>query len=141
MIFFSIEEFVRSDTAKRYGIDNRPDMETEGHIREFIETILDGIRGDWGRPVYVSSGFRCLRLNRLVGGAALSGHRYGWCADLRVKDRSIREFAIFVKSWMERNGYAWDELVFERSGRTEWVHFAWKGYGGRQRMKCFDIIK
>lgn len=141
MKYFSLLEFVRSDTAARLGIDNNPPEEIVNHIKEFIETILDPIRSEWGRAVYVSSGYRCRRLNSAVGGALYSGHKYGWCADLRVKDRSIREFAEFIKSWMRRNGYAWDEILYESSGGVQWVHFAWKGYGGRQRMKSFDIVK
>lgn len=132
---------MRSETAARLGIDNNPPEDIVNHIKEFVEIILDPIRYEWGHPIYVSSGYRCLKLNTAVGGARNSGHKYGWTADLMVRDRSIREFADFIKSWMDRNGYAYDEILFEKSGGTEWVHFAWKGYGGRQRKKCFDIIK
>lgn len=141
MKYFSLKEMYRSATADRLHINNRPSEQIEMNLKEFIETILDPIREAWGRPIYVNSGYRCPRLNSVVGGARYSGHMYGWCADLRVKDRSIREFADFIKGWMKKNGYAWDEILYESSGGVQWVHFAWKGYRGRQRMKSFDIMK
>ena len=141
MKYFSIDEMLRSATAKRLGIDNMPSQDILNNIELFIETVLDPIREDWGGPISVSSGYRCPELNSAVGGARNSGHKYGWCADLRVKDRSIKEFAEFIKRWMLNKGYSWDEIIFEKSGGSEWVHFAWKGYKGRQRMKCFDIVK
>ena len=140
MIFFTIDEMVRSETARKLRINNSPSEKIEFNLREFIEKILDPLREDWGSPIYVNSGYRCPRLNSAVGGARYSGHMYGWCADLRVKG-NIREFAEFIKRWMLKKGYSWDEIIFERSGSSEWVHFAWKGYGGRQRKKSFDIVK
>lgn len=140
MKYFTIDEMVRSETARKLRINNSPSEKIEFNLREFIETILDPLREDWGSPIYVNSGYRCPRLNSAVGGARYSGHMYGWCADLRVKG-NIREFAEFIKRWMLKNGYSWDEIIFERSGSSEWVHFAWKGYGGRQRKKSFDIVK
>ena len=140
MRFFTIDEMVRSETARKLRINNSPSEKIEFNLREFIEKILDPLREDWGSPIYVNSGYRCPRLNSAVGGARYSGHMYGWCADLRVKG-NIREFAEFIKRWMLKKCYSWDEIIFERSGSSEWVHFAWKGYGGRQRKKSFDIVK
>lgn len=141
MKYFSIDEMVRSATAKKLGIDNSPTEEISNNLVLFIETVLDPIREDWGGPISVSSGYRCPELNAKVGGAKNSGHQYGFCADLRVNGRSIMKLAEFIKSWMLNNGYLWDEIIFESSGGVQWVHFAWKGYKGRQRMKCFDIVK
>lgn len=143
MVWFSIDEMVRSDTAKKYGIDNRPSEEIKNNLILFIETVLDPIREDWGGPVSVSSGYRCERLNKVVGGAENSGHKYGFCADLQVSGGSLRlrKFAKFVKKWMEDHQMKYDEIIYESSGGVTWLHFCWIGKDGRQRMKSFDIVK
>ena len=140
MKFFSITELVRSNTAKRLGIDNTPSDEIKDHLTLFIERVLDPIREDWGSPIMVSSGYRCPVLNKAVGGAKTSGHQYGYCADLQVKC-DLRKFSHFVKDWMMMHNMKWDELIWEKSGGVTWLHFCWIGKDGKQRMKCFDIIK
>lgn len=143
MKYFSILEFTRSETARKYGIDNTAPLDIRNNIRLFVETVLDPIREDWGGPIVVSSGYRCDRLNKIVGGAENSGHKYGFCADLQVSggELRLRSFAKFVKKWMEDHQMKYDEVIYESSGGVTWLHFCWIGKDGRQRMKVFDIIK
>ena len=125
------------------GIDNSPSEDIKNNLVLFIETVLDPIREDWGGPISVSSGYRCDRLNKAVGGAENSGHKYGFCADLQVSGGAVRLrlFAKFVKKWMEDHQMKYDELIYESSGGVTWLHFCWIGKDGKQRMKCFDIVK
>lgn len=143
MKYFSITELTQSATAKRYGIDNTPSDNIKKNLTLFIEKVLDPIREDWGGPIIVSSGYRCPELNAKVGGAKTSGHQYGYCADLQVKGgmKKMREFADFIFEWMKDHKMKFDELIWEHSGGVTWLHFCWIGKDGKQRMKCFDIIK
>ena len=143
MKFFSIAELTQSATAKRLGIDNTPSDDIKKNLTLFIEKVLDPIREDWGGPIIVSSGYRCPELNAKVGGAKTSGHQYGYCADLQVKGgmKKIRELANFIFEWMKDHKMKFDELLWEKSGGVTWLHFCWIGKDGKQRMKCFDIIK
>ena len=143
MKYFSIEELTKSATAKRLGIDNTPSDNIKKNLTLFINTVLDPIREDWGGPIIVSSGYRCPELNRAVGGAKTSGHQYGYCADLQVKGgmKKVRELANFIFEWMKDHKMKFDELLFEHSGGVTWLHFCWIGKDGKQRMKCFDIVK
>jgi uncharacterized protein YcbK (DUF882 family) len=45
---------------------------------------LERLRLVWGRAIIVTSGYRCARHNREVGGAERSAHRYGRAADVAV---------------------------------------------------------
>ena len=143
MKYFSLTELTQSATAKRLGIDNTPSDNIKKNLMLFIEKVLDPIREDWGGPIIVSSGYRCPELNAKVGGAKTSGHQYGYCADLQVKGgmKKIRELANFIFEWMKDHKMKFDELLFEHSGGVTWLHFCWIGKDGKQRMKCFDIIK
>ena len=140
MKFFSIAEMTRSDTTRRLGIDNTPSDEIKKNLTLFIEKVLDPIREDWGSPIIVSSGYRCPELNAKVGGVKTSGHQYGFCADLQVKG-DLRKFSNFVIEWMKDHHMKWDQIIWEKSGNITWLHFCWIGKDGKQRMKCFDIIK
>ena len=140
MKYFSISEMTRSDTARRLGIDNTPPDSIKNNLTLFIEKVLDPIREDWGGPISVSSGYRCPELNAKVGGAKTSGHLYGYCADLQVKG-DLRKFSNFVIEWMKDHHMKWDQIIWEKCGNVTWLHFCWIGKDGKQRMKCFDIIK
>ena len=140
MKFFSITELTQSDTAKRLGIDNTPSDSIKKNLTLFINTVLDPIREDWGSPIIVSSGYRCPELNKAVGGVKTSGHLYGYCADLQVKG-DLRKFSNFVIEWMKEHQMKYDQIIWEKSGNVTWLHFCWIGKDGKQRMKCFDIIK
>ena len=140
MKFFSIAEMTKSDTARRLGIDNTPSDSIKKNLTLFIEKVLDPIREDWGSPIIVSSGYRCPELNKAVGGVNTSGHMYGFCADLQVKG-DLRKFSNFVIEWMKEHQMKWDQIIWEKSGNVTWLHFCWIGKDGKQRMKCFNIIK
>lgn len=140
MKYFSISEMIRSDTARRLGIDNTPPDSIKKNLTLFIDKVLDPIREDWGSPIIVSSGYRCPELNKAVGGVKTSGHMYGFCADLQVKG-DLRKFSNFVIEWMKEHQMKWDQIIWEKSGNVTWLHFCWIGKDGKQRMKYFDIIK
>ena len=140
MKYFSISEMTRSDTAKRLGIDNTPSDKIKKNLTLFINTVLDPIREDWGSPIIVSSGYRCPELNKAVGGVKTSGHLYGYCADLQVKG-DLRKFSNFVIEWMKEHQMKYDQIIWEKCGNVTWLHFCWIGKDGKQRMKCFDIVK
>lgn len=140
MKYFSISEMIRSDTARRLGIDNTPSDSIKKNLTLFIEKVLNPIREDWGGPIIVSSGYRCPELNKAVGGVKTSGHMYGFCADLQVKG-DLRKFSNFVIEWMKEHQMKFDQIIFEKCGGVTWLHFCWIGKDGKQRMKNFDIIK
>ena len=62
----------QSTTAKRLGIDNTPDewvTETEK-----LQSIFQPLRDHFGRPIFVSSGYRSPDLNVAIGGSKRSQH-------------------------------------------------------------------
>ena len=54
-------------------------------------TKLIELRKILERPVYITSGYRCSRYNRKVGGVTNSYHRIGLAADVKVKDINLIE--------------------------------------------------
>ena len=56
--YFSLAEFINSATAKRLSIDNTPTFEIVDNLNRLAD-YLDGIREKLGKPILVSSGYRC----------------------------------------------------------------------------------
>ena len=71
--YFTLSEFINSTTAKRLGIDNTPSFEVVDNLNKLAD-YLDIIREKVGKPILISSGFRCPVLNKAVGGVSNSQH-------------------------------------------------------------------
>ena len=135
--YFELYEFIRSRKAKEKNIDNTPTFEVVDHLRELTEMILDPMRAAYGKPIYVSSGFRCALLNEAVGGSATSVHPLGYAADLQADD--MEDFKRFVRSWLITNRIRFDQCIIESSGGEEWVHIGLYNRKGQQRGMLFSL--
>lgn len=71
---------------------------TEGKIDAELVTILQKIRDHFGKPVYISSAYRCQTWNKEVGGVPSSYHTYGQAADIKVEDTAPAEVAKYAES-------------------------------------------
>lgn len=139
---FTLGEFLASDTAKKKGINNTPTLADIYHMQELCTFLLQPIRDAWGKPIKVTSGFRCYALNKAVGGSQTSVHMRGWAADLKPASGSYKEFEEFVVNFLkEHPEIKFDQVLMERSGSTKWLHCGFRNNVGRQRMLIFDIVK
>lgn len=70
-----------------------------------------------GKPIHVSSGYRCPELNKKVGGVPNSQHMKGEAADLIVPTPAIgREWL----EWIEKNCKHFDQAILERNKKGYW---------------------
>ena len=86
MQYFTLNELCRSNTAQHYGIENKPDKEVVSNLNALVDHVLDPLRREFGKPIYVNSGYRSAQLNKAVGGTACSQHMRGEAADIRAND-------------------------------------------------------
>ena len=132
---FSLEEMYRSETARRCGIDNKPQTEeVVENLRALCLEVLQPLRDHLGRPVTITSGYRCKELNKRVGGVRNSQHLKGEAADIRVKNRE--ELIEMMKFLMDETQF--DQLIWEKAGATEWVHVSYKR-NGNNRGRVFKF--
>lgn len=84
---FTYNEFVNSPTASVIGCPNYP-VGPKGRFLfcNYIvfSHVLERVRGILGRPVLITSGYRCSRLNSAVGGAKRSYHVRYRAVDIAV---------------------------------------------------------
>lgn len=96
-IYFTIKEMTKSQTAELNHIDNTPTEKVIGNLKK-VMYILDIIRTHIGKPILINSGYRCEKLNIMVGGVQNSMHTKGLAADFRTeKKEDINTMFEFLK--------------------------------------------
>lgn len=80
-----------SQTAQRMKIDNSVPEKYKGNMEKLCKEVLQPIREAWGKPIVVSSGYRCPKLNKAVGGAANSQHAFGSASDIHTTENTLTE--------------------------------------------------
>ena len=136
--YFTIAELCASETAKKYNIDNTPDSIITSHLQQLIN-FLNPLREAWGSAIKVSSGYRCDKLNRFVGGSKTSSHLIGYGVDLIPANGKMDDFKKFIIDYMKTRMF--DQCIIEKSGKTEWIHIGLYNNKGQQRRMIFNIIK
>lgn len=136
--YFTIAELCTSDTAKKYNIDNTPDSIITSHLQQLIN-FLNPLREAWGSAIKVSSGYRCDKLNRFVGGSKTSSHLIGYGVDLIPANGRMDDFKKFIVDYMKTRMF--DQCIIEKSGKTEWIHIGLYNTKNQQRRMIFNIIK
>ena len=135
---FSRAEFEYSDTANKYKIDNTLPVSLESQAQRLL-IFLQGIRDAWGSGIKITSGYRCEKLNRLVGGSATSSHMTANGVDLIPANGKMDAFKKFIVDYMKIRIF--DQCIIEKSGNTEWIHIGLYNAKGQQRKMIFNITK
>ena len=126
---FTISELIKSDTAEKNGINNTPDINSLDNLLELIFYVLQSLRDKLKKPIVITSGFRSVKVNILVGGVDNSQHLYGQAADITVNGMSAVQLFDFVKN----SGIEYDQCINEYNS---WVHVSYnKGHNRKQAFK------
>lgn len=136
--YFTVAEMLKSETADKNKIKNTPSVEVEENIEELLE-VLDDLREFYGKPIRISSGFRCTELNKLVGGSSTSAHVIGYAADLQPIGDTFENFKAEVLRWLDKSGVKFDQCIIEKSKSAQWVHFGLYNRKGQQRGQQFSL--
>jgi len=99
------------------------------------QRLVDGLqelREDLGRPIIITSGYRCPEHNARVGGAANSQHVLGRAADIRVAGMTAAELYSAASRIAAFSGFGRDDArgflhVDVRDNPARWCYS-----GGRQ---------
>lgn len=113
---FGLDELTHSATATRLGIQNAPTDSNLANLN-ILAGKLEMVRSILGRPMIISSGYRCPELNARVGGSQTSAHCQGLAADFTAPQFGIpSEICRALLAHAEE--LQWDQLIFEGT----WVH-------------------
>lgn len=142
---FTLKEMVASTTASRRGIKNIPTQKEIDNLKQLCITVLQPARDHFSEIypdsyIRVNSGFRCKKLNDLVGSTDASFHRHGYAADieLMVKDANGRwqsmndELYFYLKEYSQFTELIWE---YGDDDEPEWVHVAYNPNDSRKMVK------
>lgn len=108
-----------SATNTRYGAENR--KWAEKHVAQIMQTnnLLNKVRQQFG-SVRISSGIRCDKVNRAVGGSSGSQHKTGEAVDFSPTSGADR-WEIYV--WIINN-LKFGQVIYEAKGSSRWIHLS-----------------
>lgn len=115
MKHFSFAEMVHTGT----GLPNVPDWDSIHNLERLITHVLDPLREAYGKPIRVTSGYRCPAVNAKVGGSPTSDHLRGMAADI---DAGSREENVKMFDLIQKICPKWKQLIDERD--YSWIHIA-----------------
>ena len=114
---FTLDELTASETALRKGINNTaPPVITE-KLRMLAAT-LEQVRSLLGNnSIRISSGYRCLELNRAIGSGDLSAHTLGYAVDFTCPGFGTPKE---VANKIAESPIRFDQVIYEGT----WVHLS-----------------
>lgn len=136
----SLAEMIRSESAKRAGINNMPTKEHLESMRVLAEKIFQPIRDYFKRPIHLSSGYRSKALNASIKGASkTSQHSKGEAIDIDMDGTEITNKQVFdyIKDNLEFDQLIWE---FGTDNNPAWVHVSFNSKG-RQRKQILKATK
>jgi len=129
---FTKQEYIKSQTALRQGIDNIPTEEHMGNATALFRNVVQKVRDQFGVTV-INSGYRGEALNKAVGGSSTSQHCKGEAVDIECPGTPNYD----VAKWIEDN-LDFDQLILEfyTPGVPDsgWVHVSYKSEGNRKSV-------
>ena len=138
---FTIEEIYPSEKAKTLGIDNKPSTQKMINLVYLCAFVLEPLRVAMGRPIKISSGYRCEKLNKEVGGVYNSQHLKGQAADIDIQ--GDMEFGRKIFEYI-KNHLPFDQLIWEHTASgTYWVHvsFVFPDFGKNRKNVINNLQK
>ena len=128
---FSLQEYTKSQTATRQGLDNTPGEEHMVSAEALFQNVVQPVRDNFGVTV-INSGYRGPALNEAVGGSSNSQHCKGEAVDIECPGTGNYD----VAKWIEEN-LDYDQLILEfyTPGIPDsgWVHVSYKTEGNRKQ--------
>lgn len=121
--FFTIQELTRSSVAIKHGIKNVPNLHQVRNMNALIDAVLDPLRRAYGAPIRVTSGFRSVAVNQLVGGAKNSEHlcngtsaaadiTVGTVAGNRRLFQLCQDLRLPFRQLIDERNYSWIHVSF-----------------------------
>ena len=128
---FQLNEFTKSVSAIRSGIDNSPNSEHIRNIQLLVKYVLQPLREALGSPIRITSGYRSENLNKLIKGSKKSQHMRGQASDIQFKVNGVMDNKIIWDKVIELE-LPFDQMIneFEYS----WIHISYNHEHNRKSL-------
>lgn len=126
---FTLDELIRSDLALRKGIDNTPTPEIARNLARLCDALLEPTRELLGVPMHSNSGYRCFKLNVLVGGSQTSAHMDGRADDFYPIGLTLEQAFDKIRG----SSLPFDQVIIECN---TWIHLGMAREGEQPRRQA-----
>ena len=116
---FSLEELCVTSN-KQLKATNLVEAEKNIGKMYMLAGFAERVREIVGKPLIITSGYRCPALNKAVGGASSSQHKLGEAIDFKCKGLTNEQIACKIAT----SDLKFQQLIIEHSGGAAWVHIA-----------------
>jgi hypothetical protein len=127
---FTLDELTHTDHREIDNSPNQAEIENLQRLANFLEEVKTVLGG---KPVMISSGFRCKALNDAVGSKDSSQHRVGCAADFRVPGMTPDEVVRAIIA----SGIGYQQIIREFD---RWTHISIPNQAGDTPKKQALII-
>ncbi len=133
---FTLEEMLRSQTATRLNITEQftPPQSVIDNLTILCKKVFQPLRDKIRKAVSVSSGYRCAKVNKAIGGATNSQHLKGQAADISVGGFTTEQLYQRIKN----TDLVFDQLIQEFD---QWVHISYNPSAEKNRKQCLRAVK
>ena len=125
----TLAEFQDSSTATTHGINNKMNESQIASAKLLCENVFEPLRLYLNTPIKISSGFRSLQVNKMIGGAKTSQHTKGEAMDLQIGSKGFN----FIKDKLEFDQLIWE---FGNDENPQWVHVSFSSKNRKQVLKA-----
>ena len=135
---FSLNEFTKSDTAVRKGINNTPNETHLENMKSLCENVLQKVRTHFGKSVRITSGYRSPELCEAIGSSKTSQHAKGQAADFEITGIDNKVLAEYIIDNLD-----FDQLILEfytdGDPNSGWVHCSYKDDNRKQVLRASRV--
>lgn len=133
MKYFTLKELLHSEVALRNNIVNLPPrheaVQVYYNLVALVDNLLDRIRERFAVSMIITSGYRCERLNKLVGGVDNSQHMKGEAVDFWFPSFSHKEM---IEAFFEiAEEFDFDQLIYYKKKGI--IHISYSNSNNRHQ--------
>ena len=125
----TLKEFQVSGIATLRGIKNEMSLSQIESAKLLCESVFEPLRLYLNTPIQISSGFRSLQVNKMIGGAKTSQHTKGEAMDLQIGAKGF----YFIKDKLNFDQLIWE---FGNDENPQWVHVSFSKRNRKQVLKA-----
>lgn len=134
---FKLEEFEKSMTATRKGIENKAGSGEIKNLTDLCYGVLEPVRAKFDKPITITSGYRSPELCEAIGSKSTSQHTLGQASDFEIAGISNLKVALWIS-----NNCDFDQLILEYwkddDPNAGWIHCSFKEGSNRKQVLTFD---
>ena len=125
----TLKEFQASGLATLRNLNNEMNESQIASAKLLCENVFEPLRSYLNIPIQISSGFRSLQVNKMIGGAKTSQHTKGEAMDIKIGAKGFH----FIKDKLEFDQLIWE---FGNDENPQWVHVSYSSRNRKQVLKA-----